>query len=86
MKKSKTSQEKEHVTKYLKENNFVLDQIKQLTFKGEKSGKKWTLNQQNVNFLHDTFGEESLGWIGKTVGVFTEEVKGNTAIRIRGTA
>ena len=53
---------------------------------GEKTSKKWTLNQQNVNFLHDTLGEESLSWIGKTVGVFTEEVKGNTAIRIRGTA
>jgi len=57
-----------------------------VTINGEKTGKKWTLNQQNVNFLHDTFGEESLSWIGKTVGVFTEEVKGNTAIRIRGTA
>ena len=53
---------------------------------GVKSAKKWTLNQQNVNFLIDTFGKESTGWIGKTVGVFTEEVKGNTAIRIRGTA
>ena len=53
---------------------------------GVKSAKKWTLNQQNVNFLIDTFGKESTGWVGKTVGVFTEEVKGNTAIRIRGTA
>jgi len=53
---------------------------------GVKSAKKWTLNQQNVNFLIETFGKDSLAWIGKTVGVFTEEVKGNTAIRIRGTA
>jgi len=53
---------------------------------GVKSTKKWTLNQQNVNFLLETFGKESMNWIGKTVGVYTEEIKGNTAIRIRGTA
>jgi hypothetical protein len=50
---------------------------------GITSERKWTLNQQNINFLIDTFGEESNLWIGKTVGVFIENIKGNNAIRIR---
>jgi len=50
---------------------------------GITSERKWTLNQQNVNFLIDTFGEESNLWIGKTVGVFIENIKGNNAIRVR---
>ena len=45
--------------------------------------RKWTLNQQNINFLIDTFGEESNLWIGKTVGVFIENIKGNNAIRVK---
>ena len=52
---------------------------------GVKSAKKWSLNQQNMNFLIDTFGKESTGWVGKTIGVFTEEILGKTSIRIRGT-
>ena len=50
---------------------------------GMTAERKWTLNQQNINFLIDTFGEESNLWIGKTVGVFIENIKGNNAIRIR---
>lgn len=52
---------------------------------GEKTAKTWSLNNQNTNFLIETFGKDSLSWIGKTVGVYTEEVMGKTAIRIRGT-
>ena len=50
---------------------------------GITSERKWTLNQQNVNFLIDTFGDESNTWIGKTVGVFIENIKGNNAIRVK---
>ena len=50
---------------------------------GMTAERKWTLNQQNINFLIDPFGEESNLWIGKTVGVFIENIKGNNAIRIR---
>lgn len=50
---------------------------------GMTAERKWTLNQQNINFLIDTFGEESNLWIGKTVGVYIENIKGNNAIRIR---
>ena len=50
---------------------------------GITTDRKWTLNQQNVNFLIDTFGEESTTWIGKTVGVFIENIKGNNAIRVK---
>lgn len=53
---------------------------------GSNANKKWTLNQQNLNWLIENYGDDSLSWIGKKVGVFTEEVKGNTAIRIRGIA
>ena len=42
---------------------------------GITTDRKWTLNQQNVNFLIDTFGDESTTWIGKTVGVFIENIK-----------
>lgn len=50
---------------------------------GITTERKWTLNQQNINFLIDTFGEESNLWIGKTVGVYIENIKGNNAIRVR---
>ena len=50
---------------------------------GMTAERKWTLNQQNINFLIDTFGEESNSWIGKTVGVFIENIKGNNAIRVK---
>ncbi len=50
---------------------------------GITAERKWTLNQQNINFLIDTFGEESNSWIGKTVGVFIENIKGNNAIRVK---
>ena len=50
---------------------------------GITSERKWTLNQQNINFLIDTFGDESNTWIGKTVGVFIENIKGNNAIRVK---
>ena len=50
---------------------------------GITAERKWTLNQQNVNFLIDTFGDESTTWIGKTVGVFIENIKGNNAIRVK---
>lgn len=50
---------------------------------GMTAERKWTLNQQNINFLIDTFGEESNLWIGKTVGVFIENIKGNNAIRVK---
>jgi hypothetical protein len=45
--------------------------------------QKWTLNQQNSNYLIDSFGGESTAWIGKTVGVYVENIKGNNAIRIK---
>ncbi len=50
---------------------------------GMTATRKWTLNQQNVNFLIDTHGEESATWIGKTVGIFVENIKGNNAIRVK---
>ena len=50
---------------------------------GITTDRKWTLNQQNVNYLIDTFGDESTTWIGKTVGVFIENIKGNNAIRVK---
>jgi len=52
--------------------------------KGVVSTRKWTLNQQNINYFVDTFGGDSNSWIGKIVGVFTENIKGNQAIRVRG--
>jgi hypothetical protein len=45
--------------------------------------KNWTLNQQNVNFMVEKFGGNSALWVGKPVGVFTEEIKGNTSLRIK---
>lgn len=50
---------------------------------GITSTRKWTLNQQNLNYLIDKFGGESATWIGNTVGVYTENIKGNNAIRVR---
>lgn len=50
---------------------------------GVTSEQKWTLNLQNINFLIDSFGDESTTWIGKSVGVFVENIKGNNAIRIK---
>jgi|UniRef100_A0AAT9J9S3 hypothetical protein len=50
---------------------------------GVTSEQKWTLNLQNINFLIDSFGDESNTWIGKSVGVFVENIKGNNAIRIK---
>ena len=50
---------------------------------GVTSEHKWTLNQQNVNYLIDNFGGESTAWIGKSVGVFVENIKGNNAIRVK---
>lgn len=54
------------------------------TIRGVTSTKKWTLNQQNINFLVGQFGGDSMAWLGKSVGVYTENIKGNTSIRIRG--
>jgi hypothetical protein len=51
--------------------------------KGVTTKHTWTLNQQNTNFLIDSFGDESASWIGKSVGVFVENIKGNNAIRIK---
>ena len=50
---------------------------------GVTSEQKWNLNLQNINFLIDNFGGESTAWIGKSVGVFVENIKGNNAIRIK---
>jgi len=50
---------------------------------GVTSEHKWTLNQQNINYLIDNFGDESTAWVGKSVGVFVENIKGNNAIRVR---
>jgi len=50
---------------------------------GVTAKQVWSLNQQNTNFLIDSFGGESTAWIGKTVGVFVENIKGNNAIRIK---
>ncbi len=50
---------------------------------GVTTTQKWTLNQQNTNYLIDSFGGESTTWIGKSVGVFIENIKGNNAIRIK---
>ena len=55
----------------------------EVTKQGVTSERKWTLNQQNVNYLIDNFGGESTSWIGKTVGVFIENIKGNNAIRVK---
>jgi len=51
--------------------------------KGVTTKHTWTLNQQNTNFLIDSFGDESTTWVGKSVGVFVENIKGNNAIRIK---
>uniref|UniRef100_A0AAT9J990 ORF8 n=1 Tax=Nitrosopumilaceae spindle-shaped virus TaxID=3065433 RepID=A0AAT9J990_9VIRU len=50
---------------------------------GVTSEQKWNLNLQNINFLIDNFGGESTAWIGKSVGVYVENIKGNNAIRIK---
>ena len=55
----------------------------EVTKQGVTSERKWTLNQQNVNYLIDNFGGESTSWIGKSVGVFIENIKGNNAIRVK---
>jgi len=54
-----------------------------VTNNGIDTKQKWTLNIQNINFLIDTFGKESNTWIGKSVGVFVENIKGNNAIRVK---
>ncbi len=50
---------------------------------GVTSKHTWTLNLQNINFLIESFGDESTTWIGKSVGVFVENIKGNNAIRVK---
>ena len=50
---------------------------------GITSTRKWTLNQQNLNYFIDKFGGESATWIGNTVSVYTENIKGNNAIRVK---
>lgn len=55
----------------------------EVTKQGVTSERKWTLNQQNVNYLIDNFGGESTSWVGKSVGVFIENIKGNNAIRVK---
>jgi hypothetical protein len=50
---------------------------------GVTSEHTWTLNLQNINYLIDNFGSESTAWIGKSVGVFVENIKGNNAIRTK---
>ena len=49
----------------------------------ETHAKEWNLNKQNINYLVENFGNDSIKWIGKKVGVFTESIKGNLAIRIK---
>ncbi len=47
--------------------------------------KAWTLNQQNTNFLiAQSKSNQSKEWIGQKVGIFTEVIKGNDSIRIKG--
>lgn len=50
---------------------------------GNTSVHTWTLNLQNINYLIDNFGGESNVWIGKSFGVYTENIKGNNAIRVK---
>jgi hypothetical protein len=50
----------------------------------EVSEKLINFNQQNINFCVNAFGKESKSWVGKKVGLFTETVKGNEAIRFQG--
>ena len=50
---------------------------------GVTSEQKWTLNLQNINFLIDSFGDESTTWIGKSVGIYVKNINGNNAIRIK---
>ena len=50
----------------------------------ETSEKSINFNQQNINFCVNAFGKDSKDWIGKKVGLFTETVKGNEAIRFQG--
>jgi hypothetical protein len=52
----------------------------------EVSEKSLTFNQQNINFCVNAFGTDSKNWIGKKVGLFTETIKGNEAIRFQGAA
>ena len=49
----------------------------------ESYARKWTLNQQNVNFCVDKFGKDSMNWIGKKLQAYTEVIKGNVSIRVR---
>jgi ribosomal protein L28 len=51
--------------------------------KGVTTKHTWTLNQQNVNSLIDSFGDESTTWVGKSVGVVVERTNGNNAIRVK---
>ena len=50
---------------------------------GVTSEHKWNMNLQNLNYLVENFGDESTAWIGKSVGVYVENIKGNNAIRVR---
>jgi hypothetical protein len=50
---------------------------------GVTSEHKWNMNLQNLNYLVENFGEESTAWIGKSVGVYVENIKGNNAIRVK---
>ena len=70
---------KEETTNFGMKPKCSVEVLKQ----GITTTKMWTLNLQNVNFLIDTHGEESATWVGKTVGVFVENIKGNNAIRVK---
>jgi len=70
---------KEETTNFGMKPKCSVEVLKQ----GITTTKMWTLNLQNVNFLVDTHGEESATWVGKTVGVFVENIKGNNAIRVK---
>ena len=50
---------------------------------GVTSTHKWTLNKQNINYLIENFGGESMEWIGKSLGVSVENIKGNSAIVVK---
>jgi hypothetical protein len=53
---------------------------------GVTSKRFWNLNQGNINFLVDSFGDDSTQWIGKTVKIDTKQTdQGNTQIVLTGT-
>ena len=73
---------KEEMGKFGIKPKCSVDMLKQ----GVIYEKLWNLNQGNINFLVDNFGDESAQWTGKTVKISTKQTdQGNTAIILTGT-